>query len=94
MKISVSTYSYGSYIWDSKLGIHGCIDHAADEGFDGIEFVEGDWQKDPDGAKKIREHCEERGITPVAFLVGADLINWGSAFPWCATTPPEDSRPM
>lgn len=78
MKISVSTYSYGSYIWDSKLGIHGCIDHAADEGFDGIEFVEGDWQKDPDGAKKIREHCEERGITPVAFLVGADLINWGS----------------
>lgn len=77
MKTSVSTYSYGSYIWDSKLGIYGCIDHAAKEGFDGIEFVEGDWQKDPDGAKKIREHCEKAGITPVAFLVGADLINWG-----------------
>lgn len=77
MKISVSTYSYGSYIWDSKLGIYGCIEHAAKEGFDGIEFVEGDWQKDPEGAKKIREKCAEVGIEPVAFCVGADLINWG-----------------
>lgn len=77
MKLSVSTYSYGSYIWDSKLGINGCIDHAAKEGFDGIEFVEGDWQKEVDGAKKIKEHCAEVGITPVAFCVGADFINWG-----------------
>lgn len=73
----MSTYSYGSYIWDSKLGIYGCIDHAAKEGFDGIEFVEGDWQKDPEGAKKLRAYCEEKGITPVAFCVGADFINWG-----------------
>ena len=77
MKTSVSTYSYGGYISDSKLGIYGCIDHAASEGFDGIEFVEGAWQNDPDGAKKIRERCEEKGIKPIAFLVGADLINWG-----------------
>ena len=77
MKISVSTYSYGGYMSDSKLGVYGCIEHAAKEGFDGIEFVEGDWQRDPDGAKKIREKCAEVGIEPVAFLVGADLINWG-----------------
>ena len=65
---------------DSKLGVLGCIDHAASEGFDGIEFVEGGWQKEwlnPEGAKKIREHCAEKGIEPVAFLIGADVINWG-----------------
>ena len=65
---------------DSKLGVLGCIDHAASDGFDGIEFVEGGWQKEwlnPEGAKKIREHCAEKGIEPVAFLIGADVINWG-----------------
>lgn len=41
MKTCVSTYSYGGYMSDSKLGVLGCIDHAASEGFDGIEFVEG-----------------------------------------------------
>ena len=80
MKTCVSTYSYGGYMSDSKLGVLGCIDHAASEGFDGIEFVEGGWQKEwlnPEGAKKIREHCAEKGIEPVAFLIGADVINWG-----------------
>ena len=77
MKTSVSTYSFGGYMSDAKLGVLGCIEHAAKEGFDGIEFVEGDWQKDPDGAKKIREKCAEVGIEPVAFCVGADFINWG-----------------
>lgn len=79
MKTSVSTYSYGGYRNEDRLGVLGCIDHAASEGFDGIEFVEGSWQDDPEGAKKIRERCEEKGIEPVAFLVGADLINYGSA---------------
>ncbi len=78
MKTSVSSYSYGGYNSDDKLGIYGVIDHAKATGFDGIEFVEGAWQQDPDGAKKIREHCEKVGITPVAFLVGADFLNWGS----------------
>ena len=77
MKTSVSTYSYGGYMSDEKLGVYGCIEHAAKEGFDGIEFVEGGWQNDPDGPKKIREKCAEVGIEPVAFCVGADLINWG-----------------
>jgi len=77
MKTSVSTYSYGGYNSDEKLGMKGIIEHAAKTGFDGIEFVEGGWQQDPDGAKKIREWCAEAGITPVAFLVGADFINWG-----------------
>ena len=78
MKTSVSTYSYGGYNSDEKLGIFGIIEHAKKTGFDGIEFTEGGWQQQPDGAKKIREHCEKVGITPVAFLVGADFINWGS----------------
>lgn len=78
MKTSVSSYSYGGYASDEKLGMLGIIDHAKETGFDGIEFVEGAWQNDPDGAKKLREHCEKVGITPVAFLVGADFLNWGS----------------
>lgn len=79
MKTSVSTYSYGGYRSPSSLGINGVIDHAAKTGFDGIEFVEGEWQQDPDGAKKIREHCGECGIEPVAFLVAADFLNNGGA---------------
>ena len=77
MKISVSTYSFGGYMSDEKLGVYGCIEHAAKEGFDGIEFVEGSWQNDPDGPRKIREKCAEVGIEPVAFCVGADFLNWG-----------------
>lgn len=78
MKTSVSTYSYGAHRFEENLGVCGVIDHAAKVGFDGIEFVEGEWQKDPDGAKKIREHCAEKNITPVAFLVSADFLNNGS----------------
>lgn len=78
MKTCVSTYSYGAYRFEANLGVCGVIDHAAKTGFDGIEFVEGEWQQDPDGAKKIREHCAEKGITPVAFLVAADFLNNGS----------------
>ena len=77
MKTCVSTYSYGSYLVQDRMGVLGCIEHAAKEGFDGIEFVEGKWQEDPEMPKKIRKKCEEVGIVPVAFLVGADFAARG-----------------
>lgn len=77
MKTSVSTYSYGRYIDENKLGIRGVIEHAKKVGFDGIEFYNGEWQESSDSAKKVKEYCKEIGITPVALLVDADFINRG-----------------
>ncbi len=79
MKTCVSSYSYGAYASDEKLGMLGIIDHAKSVGFDGIEFVEGAWQNDPRRVSEMREHCEKVGITPVAYLTGADFLNNGSA---------------
>lgn len=79
MKTCVSSYSYGGYASEEKLGMLGIIDHAKSVGFDGIEFVEGAWQNDPRRVSEMREHCEKVGITPVAYLTGADFLNNGSA---------------
>lgn len=77
MKTSVSSYSFGGYIGESHLGYLGIINKAKELGFDGIEYSDGDWENDPDAGKKIKERCEEVGITPVALATGADFL-WGS----------------
>lgn len=79
MKTCVSTYSFGGYLSEEKLGYLGVIDKAAEFGFDGIEYTDvgGYWMDIPDAAEKIKERCAEKGITPVAFAVGADFLNWG-----------------
>ncbi len=75
MKLSVSSYSFGSYTSPDKLGILGVIDSAAEMGFDGIEFSEGGWAQEPDIAKRIRERAAERGLEIPSFCVGADFLN-------------------
>ncbi len=75
MKTCVSTYSFGWFRSEGQLGILGTVAKAAEMGFEGIEFVEGDWQKEADGAEKITEKCASCGIVPVNFCVGADLLN-------------------
>lgn len=75
MKTCVSTYSFGWYRNEGQMGVLGCIDKAAEMGFNGVEFVEGDWQNDPDGPARIKERCAEKGIEPVSFCVYADFIN-------------------
>lgn len=76
MKISVTTYSFGPYINDDKLGIFGVIDKTAELGFDGIEFTEGAWTNnlDLERAKAVREHCAEKGLETVAFCIGANFL--------------------
>ncbi len=74
MKISVTSYSFGSYINEDKLGYLGIIDKAAELGFEGIEYTEGAWQKDPDAAKKIYARCEEKGVPAIMFAIGADFL--------------------
>ena len=76
MKISVTSYSYGQYINEDKLGLMGIIDNAAEMGFAGIEFSEGGWSNnlDPAVAEKIKERCAERGLEVVSYCVGANFL--------------------
>lgn len=76
MKISVTSYSYGQYINEDKLGLMGIIDNAAEMGFDGIEFSEGGWSNNLDlaVAEKIKERCAERGLEVVSYCVGANFL--------------------
>lgn len=75
MKLSVTTYSFGSYI--EKLGILGVVDKTAELGFDGIEFVDAPWSKnlDPEIAKAVRERCAEKGLEVVAYCIGANFLD-------------------
>lgn len=75
MKLSVTTYSFGHYVKD--LGILGVIDKTAEMGFDGIEFVEGEWTNDldPEVAKAVKERCDEKGLEVVAYCVGANFLS-------------------
>ena len=76
MKLSVTSYSFGSYIDEDKLGLMGIIDKAAELGFDGIEFADGGWSKNLDLnlAQKIKEHCAEKNLEVVAYCVGANFL--------------------
>lgn len=80
MKFSVTSYSFGHYQNPDELGILGIIDKAAEMGFDGIEFAEGAWAKEPapDLPEQIRARAAKCGIEVVALAVGADFLN-GSA---------------
>jgi len=73
IKTCVSTYSFGELIDDSQLGIYGIIDKAAEMGFNGIEFLEGD-PVTLESAHKISKHCEDAGLTPVNLCTSADFV--------------------
>ncbi len=78
MKTSVSSYSFGGYIDESRLGYLGIIDKAAEMGFDGIEFSEGGFINMENSAEKIKNRAAEKGLEVVALAVGADFINGSS----------------
>lgn len=77
MKTCVTTYSFGSYISDDRLGIYGVIDKAAEMGFDGIEFTDGYWTEsmNVEKAKAVREYAIKKGLDLVAYCTGFDFIN-------------------
>lgn len=76
MKLSVTSYSFGSYINEDQLGLMGIIDKAAEMGFEGIEFSEGAWSNGLDlkVAEQIKERCAEKGLEVVSFCVGANFL--------------------
>jgi len=75
MKLSVTSYSFGNYIAEDKLGFLGIINKAAEMGFAGIEYSQGDWMNEPDAAKRIKERAAECGIEIAALCISADFIN-------------------
>ncbi|MFA6948047.1 MAG: sugar phosphate isomerase/epimerase family protein [Eubacteriales bacterium] len=76
MKTCVSSYSFGSYISDEKLGMKGIIDKAAEMGFEGFEFVEGDWTKglDLETARGYGEYARSKGLVCVSYCIGANFL--------------------
>ncbi len=76
MKVCVSTYSFGKYIKEKDFGIFGAIDFAAENGFDGIEIVDGMHEDcgNFDLAKKVAEYCEKKNIQVASFCTGADFL--------------------
>ncbi|MBE6598274.1 MAG: sugar phosphate isomerase/epimerase [Ruminococcaceae bacterium] len=74
MKTAVSSYSFGSYLSEEKLGYLGIIEKAKELGFDGIEFTDAGWVCNPENALKIKEKCAEVGIVPVNIAMGANFL--------------------
>lgn len=76
MKICVSTYSFGPYIKRDDFGIYGAIDFAVENGFDGIEIVDGMHADcgDTEKAKKVAEYCKEKNLEIASFCTGADFL--------------------
>lgn len=73
MKLAISSYSF------TPLGISDkeCIRHAADMGFDAIEFAEihpGELDKKAH-AEDLREYSEKLGMSIVNYSIGADFLN-------------------
>jgi len=79
MKIGVSSYSFGPYGSEERLGLFGMIEKAAELGFDGIEFAGlGVAADSPDAlplAKRVREACAAAGLPVVCYAIGADFIS-------------------
>ncbi len=75
MKTSVSTYSFGGYMSPDSLGVFGCIDKAAEMGFDGIEFCDGSYLDGEGVPERIREYTLSKGLQIAAMATGADFIN-------------------
>ncbi len=73
MKIAVSSYSYGSYAHDDKLGILGVMDHAKSLGFSGIEIDGNENTTNKVIVWKIRNHSEKIGLPIIGLDVGANF---------------------
>ncbi len=73
MKLSVSSYSFGSYAQAEVLGILGVMEKARDMGFEGFEIAECPEIYDADTVEAIRKRSEELSLPIVALDVGADF---------------------
>ena len=72
-RFGVSTYSYWRFNADSKMSIEACIDLAADMGFDGVEVLEVQMDKD-----KIDDNVYLQRLKQRAFVNGLDLCGFST----------------
>ncbi|MBE6616936.1 MAG: sugar phosphate isomerase/epimerase [Ruminococcaceae bacterium] len=74
MKIAVSTYSLGDYLNPEKLGFCKCMEWAKEQGFEGVEVVEGSLNSYGITVEEVKEVCQSLDFPVVAYLVGADFL--------------------
>lgn len=78
MKIGVSSYSFSKYKQQTGCDVFAICDKAKELGFEGIEFVElstfGENVDEVAEAAKVRAHCENLGLSILAFCVGANFL--------------------
>lgn len=77
MKLSVSSYSFHQYVKAGKMTLFDVVDKAAEMGFEGIEFIDLPKEKNQSErlalAEELRERVEKKGLSMVAYTVGARL---------------------
>jgi len=76
MKLAVSSYSYNQYITSNRMDIFSVIEHAAETGFKGIEFIEFTTAESNNFeafCDKVRHKCLETGLEICAYAVGGDF---------------------
>ena len=79
MKIGVSSYSFDSYIEQTKCDYFKICDLAKEMGYDGIEFINLDWRGLSDNpmrtAGELKEYCKKIGLEIIAYTVGANFLS-------------------
>lgn len=77
MKLSVSSYSFNQYLKAGRMTLLDTVEKAAEMGFEGIEFIDLPKDLPRDGrlalAKELRSRVQEKGLSMVAYTVGAKL---------------------
>ncbi len=75
MKLGVSSYSFNQAIRAGRLGQYEAIDEAARLGYETIDFSVLTLDEDIlSAAPKLRKRCEDAGIIPANYAVGADFL--------------------
>ncbi len=77
MKLAVSSYSFNQYLKAGKMTLTDTVDKAAEMGFEGIEFIDLPktlpYAERLALAKELRERVEKKGLSMVAYTIGARL---------------------
>lgn len=78
MKFSVSMYSYSQLTSTGTKTLEECLEIAAEQGFEGVEFTDlnpPEGMSDIEYAKALRAKCDSLGLSVVSYTVGADFLN-------------------
>ncbi|MCL2361330.1 MAG: sugar phosphate isomerase/epimerase [Defluviitaleaceae bacterium] len=90
MKIGISSYSYNPLMSDGSMSLMDAITHAAETGYEQIEFIDLNPLEGTDVldfAKAMCAHAKEKGIEISAYTIGAEFM-----FPKVGTSADEVTR--